>query len=169
MSETGTVEDKSWMGKNSTLTKEEMDAFLQQPVVARLATVDQDGAPNVAPVWQTWDGEAFWIVPREKSSFVKHLRHESRVCLSIALESTPYTRVTAHGTAAIVEGPVDSQGGLSRWVEVARGMALRYLGEHGPEYLEPTMDRPRYLVKVTPQKIVTWDGVEWHDKYRMPS
>ena len=26
-------------------------------------------------------------------------------------------------------------------------MARRYLGEHGPEYLVPTYDRPRYLIK----------------------
>lgn len=166
MSETENVADKSWMGKNAGLTTQEMDGFLQRPVVARLATVMPDGSPNVAPVWHAWDGEFFWIVPRARSSFVKHLQHEARVCLSIALEETPYTRVTAHGTAEIVEGPVDAQGGMSQWVGVARGMALRYLGEHGPEYLEPTMDRPRFLVKVTPQKIVTWEGVEWHDKYK---
>ena len=166
MTDTQTQADTSWMGKNATLTKEEMDAFLQRPVVARVGTVKPDGAPYVAPVWQAWDGEFFWIVPREKSTFVKHLRHEPRICLSIALEDAPYTRVTAQGTAEIVEGPVDSQGGTARWVAVARDMAVRYLGEHGPEYLEPTMDRPRYLVKITPQKITTWEGVEWHEKYK---
>lgn len=166
MTDTQTAPDKSWMGKNAGLTKEETDAFLQQPVVARLATVKPDGSPYVAPVWQAWDGEAFWIVPREKSAFVQYLRHEPRVCLSIALDQAPNTRVTAEGTAEIVEGPVDGQGGTSRWVPIARDMARRYLGEHGPEYLEPTMNRPRYLVKVTPTRMRTWEGVEWSEKYK---
>lgn len=166
MTETQTTTDTSWMGKNATLTREEMDAFLQKPVVARLATVKSDGAPYVAPVWHSWDGEALWIVPREKSVYVTHLRREPRVCVSIALETAPYTRVTIQGAAEIVEGPVDGQGGSAQWVSVARGMARRYLGEHGPDYLEPTLDRPRYLVKITPRKITTWEGVEWHEKYK---
>lgn len=157
--------DQNWMGKNAPLTRAEMDAFLQKGVVARLATVKSDGAPYVVPLWQEWDGEFFWLVPRNRSAFIAHIRHEPRVMLSIALESNPYTRVSCEGTAEVVEGPVDSQGGRARWVAFARRMSVRYLGEHGPDYLEPTMDRPRYLVKVTPQKLSTWEGVEWHQKY----
>ena len=44
-------------------------------------------------------------------------------------------------------------------------MATRFLGERGPEYLVPTLDRPRYLVEITPTKMTTWDGVEWAEKY----
>ena len=42
--------------KPGKLTSEEVDAFLATPVIARLATVQPDGAPYVAPVWQHWDG-----------------------------------------------------------------------------------------------------------------
>lgn len=157
--------DKDWMGKNAPLTKEEMDAFLAKGVVARLATVKADGAPYVVPLWHEWDGENLWLVPRNKSVFIQHIKREPRVCVSIALETNPYTRVTIQGVAEVVEGPVDSQGGTARWVPIARRMATRYLGPHGPEYLEPTMDRPRYLVKIVPTKITTWEGVEWHPKY----
>ena len=44
-------------------------------------------------------------------------------------------------------------------------MAVRYLGERGPEYLEPSQPRPRYLVKLMPEKITSWEEVEWHPKY----
>ena len=44
-------------------------------------------------------------------------------------------------------------------------MAVRYLGEHGPEYLVPTYDRPRYLIRFTPDKMVSWEGVEWAEQY----
>jgi PPOX class probable F420-dependent enzyme len=154
------------MGKNATLTREELAAFLEHPVVARLATVRPDGWPYVAPVWQQWDGEHMWIVPREKSAFVQYLKQEPRVCVSVALETAPYTRMTLLGRAEIVEGPVDAQGGTSRWVGIAREMSKRYLGEHGPDYLEPTMDRPRYLVRIAPVRVKTWEGVEWHEKYK---
>jgi hypothetical protein len=107
-----------------------------------------------------------WIVPREKSAFVQYMREEPRVCVSVALEAAPNTRITLLGIAEIVEGPVDSQGGTAQWVNIARQMATRYLGEHGPEYLEPTMDRPRYLIRIEPVKMRTWEGVEWHEKYK---
>ena len=158
--------DTSWMGKNSTLSRAEVDAFLQRPVVARLATVQADGWPYVVPVWQQWDGEAMWIVPRERSAFVPGIRREPRVSVSVALEQAPYTRVQLQGLAEIVEGPVNGQGGSAQWVPIARDMARRYLGEHGPEYLEPTMDRPRYLIRIRPVRLRTWEGVEWHEKYK---
>ena len=51
-------------GKNSKLTPAEVKEFLAKPVVARIATIDENGVPYVTPVWQEWDGQAFWIVPR---------------------------------------------------------------------------------------------------------
>jgi hypothetical protein len=66
------------------------------------------------------------------------------------------------GVAEIVSGPEPMQG---HCLEVANRMALRYLGEHGPEYLVPTYDRPRYLVRFTPTSTVSWEGVEWAQHY----
>jgi PPOX class probable F420-dependent enzyme len=150
------------MGKMRGLTADEMAEFLAGPVVARIATVDEEGMPYITPVWQEWDGSSLWIVPRERSAWVRHIRTNPKVAVSCALDSAPYTRVLMRGAAEIVEGPVRMQG---RCLEVANRMAVRYLGEHGPEYLVPTYDRPRYLIKFTPSKVVTWEGVEWHDKY----
>ena len=48
------------------LTREEIDRFLAAPVVARLATVRLDGSLYVVPVWQQWDGESMWIIPRAR-------------------------------------------------------------------------------------------------------
>jgi len=41
-----------WMGKNGKLTPAEIKEFLAQPMVARIATIDEDGMPYVTPVWQ---------------------------------------------------------------------------------------------------------------------
>jgi predicted pyridoxine 5'-phosphate oxidase superfamily flavin-nucleotide-binding protein len=58
-----------WMGKNRKLTPAEVKEFLAEPVVARIATIDENGVPYVTPVWQEWDGEAFWIVLRERAAW----------------------------------------------------------------------------------------------------
>ena len=54
-----------------TLTKEQIQNLLSTPIIARLATVKPDGSPYLVPVWEYWDGEAMFIIPRAKSKFVK--------------------------------------------------------------------------------------------------
>jgi hypothetical protein len=53
-----------------------------------------------------------------------------------------------------------------RWVEIARGMSVRYLGEHGPDYLDPTLTEPRWLLFVHPLKMTTWHSVDWAERYK---
>lgn len=151
-----------WMGKNATMTLEEVERFLAGPVVARIATIDEEGLPYITPVWQEWDGQAMWIVPRKKSAWVQHIKVNPNVAVSCAEDAGTYKRVLMRGKAEIISGPEPMAG---KCLEVANRMAVRYLGEHGPEYLVPTYDRPRYLIKIVPQNMVTWDGVEWHAKY----
>ena len=151
-----------WMGKMRGLYPDELQEFLDGPVVARIATVDSKGDPYVTPVWQEWDGEAMWVIPRAKTIFARHLLRFPRCSVSCAKDTSPYTRVLFRGGAEIVEGPALMHG---EWLEVARRMAVRYLGERGPEYLEPSRVRPRYLVRIAPEKTISWEGVEWAAKY----
>lgn len=151
-----------WMGKMRGLTPEEIKEFLDGPVVARIATVDADGFPYITPVWQEWDGEAMYIIPREKTLFVQHLLTNPNVTISCAQDSGTYTRVLMRGKAEILSGPVRMEG---QCLAIAERMSIRYLGPRGPEYLQGSVDRPRYLIRVTPTETRSWDGVEWHPKY----
>jgi PPOX class probable F420-dependent enzyme len=149
-------------GENRSLTGEEIREFLSRPVVARLATVRPDGSPYIAPVWQEYDGEVMWIIPRERSVFVQHIQHNPRVAVSVAVDQDPLTRVLILGRAEIVEGPKPMEGLIG---EIGRRMAVRYLGEHDMGYANKTWDRPRYLVKIIPEKVISWTGSEWAKKY----
>jgi nitroimidazol reductase NimA-like FMN-containing flavoprotein (pyridoxamine 5'-phosphate oxidase superfamily) len=151
-----------WMGKNRKLTPVEVKEFLHEPVVARIATIDENGVPYVTPVWQEWDGEAFWMVVRERAAWIGHIKTNPNVGVSCAHDGGTYRRIVAQGKADIVSGPAPMQGDC---LGVANRTSVRYLGERGPEYLVPTYDRPRYLIKVVPTKMITWDGVEWAKKY----
>ena len=145
-----------------SLTKAEIDALLAGPITARLATVKPDGAPYVVPVWQYWDGTSMYVIPREKSRFIDHLRHDARVAVSCADDVDPaHPRVLLEGTIEIVAGPEKMQG---RMLEIATEMAQRYGGEAGLTYLRGTLDKPRYLLKLTPGKMTTWRG-SWHPRY----
>ena len=144
------------------LTGEQIDDFLSSPVIARLATVKPDGAPYVVPMWQHWDGESIYMVPRARSRFVEYVRLEPRVAVSCADDLHPdHSRVLIEGNAEIVEGPIRMYG---RMLEIAREMAHRYGGESGSNYLEGTIEKPRYLLRVVPAKITTWSA-GWHERY----
>lgn len=132
------------------------------PIIARLATVKPDGSPYIAPVWEYWDGESMFIIPRGKSKFVEYIKANPRVAISCADDiNADHSRVLLEGTIKIVEGPVRMEGfGL----EIGTEMVQRYSGDAGLAYLAKTRDNLRYLLKLTPDKITSWRG-KWHQRY----
>jgi PPOX class probable F420-dependent enzyme len=144
------------------MTLAELREFLAGPWNAKVACLADDGAPYVVPAWYEWDGQDFWLVPRARSVWARYLQRDGRVCLCIDQEALPHRRVQVQGRAQVVEEP--NVGG--RWVPIAERMATRYLGpDGGPRYLVPTLDRPRWLIRVRPERIVTWAGGAWHPRY----
>lgn len=155
---------EEWRGKVGHLDHGELDAFLEEGNLARLAVLDNDGWPYVQPVWFQWDPEqdAFWIIARKKSVWARFLQNDGRAAISIDGDTKPYKKVSVQGKAEIIEEP--NVGG--QWVQIAEKMSVRYLGENGPDYLVPTLNQPRWLIKITPTKMTTWQGVDWHPRYK---
>jgi hypothetical protein len=44
------------------------------------------------------------------------------------------------------------------WYELGRRMVLRYLGEPGLDYFEATLELPRAVVRIRPERITSWNG-----------
>lgn len=153
--------DESWRGKVGRLNEEDLVAFLNEPQVARLACLDDDGWPYVVPCWQEWDGKSFWVVPREKSAWARFLASDKRCAITVD-EGGNQRKVQAQCEAVMVEGP--NLGG--EWVPIAERMAVRYLGENGVKYMQPTMDKKRSLFRLDPVNMQTWQGVDWAARYK---
>jgi PPOX class probable F420-dependent enzyme len=156
--------DQSWRGKIGGMAVAEVDAFLAEGILARLAVIDEQGMPYIVPVWFEWEPEEgiIWVVARQKSQWASLLRDNPKVALSIDDDRRPYRKVTVQGHAELIEEP--NVGGA--WVPIAERMSVRYLGEHGPDYLTPTLDKPRWLFKIHPTTFLTWQGVDWHERYK---
>lgn len=161
----GDTAGESWRGRVGKMDEAEVDAFLAEGKLCRLACLDDEDWPYIVPVWFQWADGGVWLIAREKSVWAKYLVRDGRVSLSVDDDGAPYRKVIVRGVAELVEEP--NVGG--RWVEIARDMSYRYLGEHGPDYLVPTLDQPRWLFFVRPDKLTTWQGVDWARKHKSGS
>lgn len=155
MSETS----QTWRGKVRGMTPEEMEDFLQQGLTMQLACLKQNGDPYITICWHEWRDGYFWVIPRQRSRWAGYLKADPRVAFTI--ERAPIDKILAEGKAECVEEP--NVGG--QWVEIATRMTYRYLGENGPQYLVPTLQQPRWLFRIKPDKIQTWQGVGWARRY----
>ena len=155
------MSEDTWRGKVGPMQPEEMEAFLGGSTFARLATVDGEGWPYVVPAWQEWSEGRFWLIARKRSAWAGHLAAEPRCAVTVD-ETGTQRKVIAQCRAEVVEEP--NVGG--RWVEIARRMSVRYLGEHGPDYLEPTLGWPRWLFALEPVRMWTWQGNDWAPRYK---
>jgi nitroimidazol reductase NimA-like FMN-containing flavoprotein (pyridoxamine 5'-phosphate oxidase superfamily) len=151
-----------WYGKTGKFSQQELESFLAEGNVARLACLDGEGWPYVVPTWFQYDNGGFYIIPRARSAWAQHMANDGRVSLTVDELGAPYRRVQVQGSAELIERP--NVGG--KWVPIATEMSLRYLGENGPTYLEPSLVEPRWLFFVRPKKITTWEGVFWAKKYK---
>jgi nitroimidazol reductase NimA-like FMN-containing flavoprotein (pyridoxamine 5'-phosphate oxidase superfamily) len=153
--------DESWRGKVGGLEQQELEQFLSEGQIARLACHDHDGWPYVVPCWHEWDGNGFWVIPRKKSAWGHFLQADPRCAITVD-EPGALRKVIAQCRARLVEEP--NVGG--QWVTIAERMSVRYLGENGPKYLEPTLDKPRWLFHLEPTRLWTWQGVDWARRYK---
>ena len=155
------MSEEGWRGRVGRLNEAEVTEFLAEPQLARLACLDDEGWPYVVPCWQEWDGDSFWVIPREKSAWARYLAGDPRCAITVD-ETGGQRKVVAQCSAHMVEEP--NVGG--RWVPIAERMSLRYLGENGPKYLEPTLDKPRWRFRRDPVNLQTWQGVDWAARYK---
>ena len=102
------------------------------------------------------------LFPARRSAWARYIQRDGRVFLCID-DTTIYNhRVLVKGEATVLEEP--NLGG--QWVEIARRMSVRYLGEHGPQYLSPhSPNRDGYCLSAR-VKMTTWQGVDWAERYK---
>jgi PPOX class probable F420-dependent enzyme len=86
------------------MTTEQADAFLREPRIAKLATLNADGSPNVVPVWFEWTGAEALVFTGRTSPKVRRIERDGRVALSVEEPvGVPEAWVTVEGTADLVD------------------------------------------------------------------
>ncbi|PKO12508.1 MAG: hypothetical protein CVU39_23780 [Chloroflexi bacterium HGW-Chloroflexi-10] len=135
----------------SALTIDQTNQFLQGPWAARLACVRPDGHPHVIPVWQEWDGTAFYIPAWSGSQWIEYVRQNDQVSLTIDEPWTPLRRVVVRGkTIPVSNMPQQERDNL------LKRLALRYLGQNTPTGLQHQVET---IFIIHPDSIRGWSGL----------
>ena len=136
------------------MTTDETTAFLLAGTrTGKLAWVSQNGAPHVAPIWFTLEGDDVIFNTHEDSGKAKALAREGRACLLVDLEEPPYAFVK-------IDATVSFEDDLDRVRAVATEICGRYMGEDRAEEFGNRNGVPGELVvRLIPTKVTAVDDL----------
>jgi PPOX class probable F420-dependent enzyme len=136
----------------AAMNKEELQAFLAQPLIARLALVRANGTAQVLPMWFLYEGGVMYMSTRPERAKVKHLKANPRVAVVVDVMEAPLKNkvVTLEGTVEIQTTGVK---------EMTTKIYRKYMGDKGviTPAAQQNIDAPRVILKITPMKIESVD------------
>ena len=135
--------------------KELIEALLNEPVLARLATTNaKTGQPHVVPVWFLWDGVSLWISAFSSTRKVKDLMSNAKCAVLIEpKEPDRLQAVLFEGQADLIELP------RHLVCDMSIRIYTRYMGSEGVQAPEPqswAVDPENRLVRLAPKHIYAW-------------
>ena len=131
------------------MTEVEIERFLQEPHVAKLATIGHDGAPHLTPLWFLYHESAIVMIAGPEAVKVRNSRRDSRVSVCIDRPTPPYAGVVVRGRATIE---------VVAYQDLAVTIATRYMGEAegarlGAEYARNDLA----TIRVPLERVHSWD------------
>lgn len=119
----------------------ELRDLLERPVFADLATVREDGSPQVNPMWFAWDGEFIRFTHTNYRRKYRNIRANPAVAISIIEPDNPYRYLEVRGVVERIDP--DPTGGF--YVELAK----RYAAPAGTDAPADAADRVVLVVRPT--------------------
>jgi PPOX class probable F420-dependent enzyme len=131
-----------------------LETFLEEPNLARLGTVDADGAIHIVPVWYHWDGRRYLIGAQAGDHKVTNVRRYRRASLVIDGDIRRKRGILVRGVAGLIEGPA----GRDAYTHVSEAQVRRYQPDR------PPLDTARRMaakgepvvIVIAPASIVSW-------------
>jgi PPOX class probable F420-dependent enzyme len=111
---------------------------------AHVATIGEEGEPQVTPVWVEYDGTHVLFNTEEKRAKTKHMRKNPRVALSILNAANPYQYVEVQGR--VVEMTTEGAD------EMIDRLAKKYMDKDKYPFHKP--GDVRIVVKILPEKVL---------------
>lgn len=144
-------------GMPSPVTEAEVERFLESKLNIQLATIDEEGYPNIQPIWFYYDRESgkIYAGTQKMTKKIQNIRRNpDKIYFSIDDENFPYKGVKGRGEASISE---DRQKNAA----VMEKINLKYLGtlEHplAKMLMENARNGTELVIEITPKFFSAWD------------
>jgi general stress protein 26 len=141
----------------SPVTEAEVERFLESKLNIQLATIDEEGYPNIQPIWFYYDKESgkIYTGTQKTTKKIQNIRRNpGKIYFSIDDENFPYKGVKGRGEASISE---DRQKNLA----IVEKINLKYLGTLEHPLAKMLMDNTRngteLVIEITPKFFSAWD------------
>jgi PPOX class probable F420-dependent enzyme len=110
-----------------------------------VATLMQDGSPQVAPLWMDREGDTIILNTTRSRQRTKNLRRDQRVAITVFDQDNPYPNVSIRGRAVEI-----TEEGAEEHIDK---LGMKYLGKPKYPYDDRTPKDPRILIRVEAEHI----------------
>jgi general stress protein 26 len=141
----------------SPVTEAEVERFLDSKLNIQLATIDEEGFPNIQPIWFHYDRASgkIYVGTQKGTKKVQNIRKDpSKIYFSIDDENYPYKGVKGRGEAKISED-------IQKNVAIIEKITRKYLGTFDHPIAKMMLDNARngteVVIEIAPKFFSAWD------------
>ena len=140
----------------SPVTEAEVEKFLESKLNIQLATIDEEGYPNIQPVWFHYDKASgrMYTGTQKGTKKIQNIRRDPKIYFSIDDENYPYKGVKGRGEAKISED-------INKNVAIMEKINMKYLGTLEHPLAKMLMDNARngteVVIEIAPKFFSAWD------------
>ena len=124
---------------------DEFRDLFEKKAFAHLATVMNDGTPQVTPVWVDYDGTHVRFNSAKGRLKDKNMRRNKKVAFSIQDPDNPYRFIAVRGEVVDIADNTDDH---------INSLAKKYIDQDKYPYKQPNEVRVTY--KIRPDHILSW-------------
>jgi len=127
------------------------DEFLKSQKVLRLATIDKNKTPHIAPVWYLYSGKKIYIGTNTKTQKAKNTKTNKRVafCVDVGVNAPNIYGVMGQGDANLI---LEN----NKVKTIAKKILLRYFKTLKSKSAKELLDDTDCIIEIIPEKFSVW-------------
>ena len=128
------------------------DEFLKSQKVLRLATIDKNKTPHIAPVWYLYTGKKIYIGTNTKTQKAKNAKTNKRVafCVDVGVNAPNIYGVMGQGDANLI---LEND----KVKTIAKKILLRYFKTLKSKSAKELLDDTDCIIEIIPEKFSVWN------------
>ncbi len=127
------------------------DEFLKSQKVLRLATIDKNNVPHIAPVWYVYSSKKIHIGTNTKTKKARNVKRNKHVCFCVdtGINAPDIYGVMAQGDANLILEK-------NKVKVIAKKILLKYFKTLENKSAKELLDDTDCIIEIIPQKFSIW-------------